>query len=522
MGFNQYIPANEQPTHYPLEPAFDTQISPVNGMMVHKQPTQYSPINEQFPRPMPPSQFGNAQMGDTSPLSVSQDTFQSPTQITSRMSGFHLQTPTSESSPVFSNPNGGYFNNISTYQPVTPTNGRSNIPRSNFQNQIIQPQGAQSDSMGLGNSMIESGGSNAVNNNQQLNQLHVQQQFLKQQQYMSQINSTGFIPPNPISQNICEIPEKPEDDQNNNRKLSGSYITTPTKPRKQRRTKKDSISSLEDKHSEENDVDKEITIDDLLKDDPFLELTSPTKIGDDSNDNSLISSLIDFDDVPHLQPQQNNFVGLGLDLNLELDNMLNGIPTNETNLKSNSNLSLYNKQSTPEQEILTESFKSPRKKSTSPSKSSTNNSNSPTNKVLRKSSSFGGTIPHSMSNSSVPAMPPLKNKTNFSLSECSNTFPVNSSTSNNFSFVIEKKSLSLSLSTKLRRRSLPKIISKSNERSSTKKGSSISEPSINKPSYYPPASHHQSTSSSSSSPKVLRNMKSGLILFQLQLNDNEK
>ncbi|CUM48963.1 uncharacterized protein AC631_03161 [Debaryomyces fabryi] len=524
MSYHQYIPNKEPASQLSIETIpFNAQTNPINGAGINNHSLQFSPTNEQF-RPMPPQQVIRPQIVDSSPTSTSHDMFQSPTQLTSQMNRFHLQTPTTDSSPVFSNNNKNGSTNVHVFQTVTPTNS---IPRSNYQNQYVFTQNQHATPIMVGQATMNmSPNANSYQHNQLANQHLVQQQFLMQQQHLMAQNNQ-FIPANPMNQNIeHKVTKQVDNDKkvSHSRKSSvASSVTKPSKPKKSSRSKKDSFSSLEDlKASDVYEYDKEITIDDLLKDDPLLELTSPVALEDESNDNSLFSSFIDYDDMSQPQP---NFVGLGLDLDFNLNEIMNEPSTNGSTVKSNSNLSLYKRPSTPEQDKLIEQFGSPKKKSSSP-KSSRTPSSSPTkyslDKVIQKSDTLIGAVPRSSSNSSINTTPVNRSQPSFSLSECSNTFPVNSNTTNNFSFVIEKKSFSIqsNSNSKLRRKSLPKISQKVNERPSVKKANSVTDASIVKPSNHTPIAHHHSSSSLATSPKVLRNMKSGMLLFQLDLNNN--
>lgn len=524
MSYHQYIPSKEPASQLSIETIpFNAQTNPINGTSISNPSLQLSPTNEQF-RPMPPQQIIRPQMADSSPTSISHDMFQSPTQLTSQMNRFHLQTPTTECSPVFSNNNKNGSNNVPAFQTVTPTNS---IPRSNYQNQYVFTQNNHATPIMVGQPTMNMSPSAITQmQNQLANQHLVQQQFLMQQQQLMAQNNQ-FVLANPINHNVEHKVTKQVDNEkkvSHSRKSSvASSVTKPSKPKKPSRSKKDSFSSVEDlKTSEVYEYDKEITIDDLLKDDPLLELTSPVALEDESNDNSLFSSFIDYEDMSQPQP---NFVGLGLDLDFNLNEIMNEPSTNGSTIKSSSNLSLYKRPSTPEQDKLIELFVSPRKKSTSP-KSSSTRSSSPTkyslDKLIQKPDTSSGTVPRSSSNSSINTTPANRSQPSFSLSECSNTFPVNSNTTNNFSFVIEKKSFSIqsNANSKLRRKSLPKISQKVNERPSVKKTSSVTDASIVKPSNHTPIAHHHSGSSLASSPKVLRNMKSGMLLFQLDVNNN--
>ena len=525
MSFHQYIPSKETASQISTEPIpYNAQANHINGGAINNHSLQYSPTNEQF-HPMPPQQVVQQQMVDSSPTSVSHEMFQSPTQLSSQMNRFHLQTPTTECSPVFSNDNKNGSNNTPVYQTVTLINS---IPRSNYQNQYVFSQNAHTTPVMVGQPNVNmSPITNTHMHNQLANQHFAQQHFLmQQQQLMSQSNQ--FVPSNPMNQNIeHKVAKQVDNDKKatHSRKSSvTSSVTKPAKPKKPSKSKKDSFSSLEDlKASEMYEYDKEITIDDLLKDDPLLELTSPVALEDESHDNSLFSSFIDYEDISQPQP---NFVGLGLDLDFSLSEIMNDPSANESTVKSNSNLSLCKRPATPEQDKLIELFVSPKKKSSSSPKSSSTTSNSPTklslDKLFQKPDTFIGTMPRSASNSSINTTPTNKNQPSFSLSECSNTFPVNSHTTNNFSFVIERESFSVqsNSNSKLRRKSLPKINQKVNERPTMKKTSSVTDASIVKPNSHPPLAHHNSSSSLVTSPKVLRNMKSGMLLFQLDLNNN--
>lgn len=521
MSYHQYPPPNAKGTQLSIEPIpYSTQINDMNGMVVNNQSVQYGPTNEQmFPKPQ---QIGVSHMVDTSPVAASHDMFQSPTQLTSQMNRFHLQTPTTESAPVFSNNASGATN--MPMQTATPTNS---IPR-NYQNQYVLSHSVQNTPVAIGhaNSNI-SPNTNTQAGPLMVNQHLVQQQFLLQQQLMAQNNHVNtFVPANPMDQKVDFQKSKKTDGEkkvHSRRPSTSATITKPTKPKKPSRSKKDSFSSLEDfKGSDTYEHDKEITIDDLLKDDPLLELTSPVALEDESNDNSLFSSFIEFDDMPQPQP---SFIGLGLDFDLDLGGALNDGSANESTVKSNSSLSLSKRPSTPENDKLFELFVTPRKKMGSPSKLSSG-ANSPNKggqeRSLEKSNSCTA-IRHSALNSSINSIPLNKNQPKFSLSECSNTFPVNSNTTNNYSFIIEKKSFSVPSHTnsKARRKSLPKMAQKSNERPVMRKMST--DASITKPSIQSPTTVHQASNSTSvSSPKVLRNMKSGMLLFQLELNNGNK
>lgn len=166
-------------------------------------------------------------------------------------------------------------------------------------------------------------------------------------------------------------------------------------------------------------------------------------------------------------------------------------------------------------------LRSPKKPATSPSKGT--HSFNVSKKQLRKSSSFtNGIITSSSTNSNTsPAGPGLdtraapfqvqisssgtiKQQPLFSLSDCSNSFSINSS--ENFSFVMEmgpsppSSAVSSSSNSKLRRKSLSKILPRS---------------SIEKPGLRKTQSSYFSHDIEVHPQKVLKEMNDGVVIFQL-------
>lgn len=267
----------------------------------------------------------------------------------------------------------------------------------------------------------------------------------------------------------------------------------------------DSVTTLDKKYFDSEFKEEEVTVDDILRDDPFAELNTLTvqaRSGGPSLGPGGLSENAPFN--------SNAVSGLGINFNMHSS------PINKSGQNRSHSISAISA-STPSvvetsgdkyNKLDNDTIKSPKKKSVSsfPARHLISNFKSTPKKSLRKIKSFNNIIPQQS--------PSMKNQP-FSFSECSNTFSINSNTSNSYSFIIENNSISNN--------------SKAKKKPPVKQCPMISESTLEKSLDSAPDNNKQSGEYSlpplakkTSSPHILKDMRSGMTLFQLKLGSNSK
>lgn len=261
--------------------------------------------------------------------------------------------------------------------------------------------------------------------------------------------------------------------------------------------------------------DKEqLTIEDLLKEDPIFELdqegnadnsTVANKLPDFGNSNGLSSLFAQ--PVENVEPFDGTFDGLGI--NLDLGDITH---KNQSNCKDSAyeTSSCHSSSSEEKQETTPKTFGNQAILHKNSWSGELPYLKPPPKRRIKKANSYAGVPSFNVANK--PASN-LKKEPSFSLSDCSNTFSVNNTKT--YSFIIENETMGTD--PKGKRKFLPKNADFSPMRST----SNVTDTRVTKPT----ASSHSlshSSSSSTSSPKAFKNMKSGMVHFQLRLNKNRK
>lgn len=403
------------------------------------------------------------------------DVFQSPTQLSSKMTQFHIRTPGSETSPVFAN---------LTYKDFAADDVLDCIlddPREDALG-VSSPtfQFASSNLVQMG----EDVGKNIANNNlfgtKELQKIRK----LRQDQPLS---STLTLPSKSAAESTCKVVKSRKSSKSS--KIPGILPTS---------AKSESLSSSLETEIEE----KEESADEMLDSGPFSDLSSRSDAQNKGTENDVFGFLEPFDLLA------DNPYDMGLGLNLNLDDMYKDISNKGDQIGARTQYKKQDQKPLPEASLRSISKSLEKKNRDKPA--GYQNMKTDNRKGLKKSSSFAG-----LSNA-LRLMQPSKEQPKFSLSELSTTFPVNSTNTNNFSFVIENNLAALN-SEKSKKKSMTKPL----DRPALKKASSFMETMSKStyPSYTPHVAH--SHSSGISTPKVLKSMKSGMVLFQLQLNKSQ-
>lgn len=268
----------------------------------------------------------------------------------------------------------------------------------------------------------------------------------------------------------------------------------------------DSVTTLDKKYFDnEFKEEEEVTVDDILRDDPFVELNTLTiqsRGGGPSSGPGGLSENAPFN--------SDAVSGLGINFNMHSG------PTPKSgqnrshsfSIASASTPSIVDTSGAKYNKSDNDTFKSPKKKSVSsfPARHLISNFKSTPKKSLRKIKSF---------NNIIPQQSPSGKNQPFSFSECSNTFSINSNTSNSYSFIIENNSISNN--------------SKAKKKPAVKQYPMISESTLEKSLDSAPDNNKQSGGNSlpslakkAPSPHILKDMRSGMTLFQLNLGSNSK
>lgn len=259
---------------------------------------------------------------------------------------------------------------------------------------------------------------------------------------------------------------------------------------------------------------EELTIEDLLKEDPIFELdqeesaencNSNSNVTNHGNPNGL--SNLFAQSVENVEP----FNGLGINFDSGNNNFKSQTYDNDSAFETSS---CQSSGSEEKQETVPESFGISGLELVPLHKNSWSGElpylKPPPKRRIKKANSYAGVPSFNVSNRPAST---LKKEPSFSLSDCSNTFSVNNT--NTYSFIIENESIGTD--SKSKRKFLPKNCDYSPMRSSN----SVADTKVTKPSTSSHSTSH-SSSSSTSSPKVFKNMKSGMVHFQLRLNKNQK